>query len=99
MTVIIEIIVGVRFLMIKYMFLSVSGQLPPEESCSPVRIRVWVEVRAGFKVGYNQTIAAKENSPPVTVIFRVSFGIGGQFFSGAIFLEPFLRNHFHAIKM
>ena len=63
MTVIIEIIVGVRFLMIKYMFLSVSGQLPPEENCFPVRIRVWVEVRAGLRLGTTRQLPPRKIVP------------------------------------
>ena len=37
-----------------------------------------------------RTIAPKENCPQVRVWvrFRVRFGVGGQFFSGAIVLEP-----------
>ena len=43
-------------------------------------------------LGDNQTIAPKENSPPpvrVRVWVRVSFEVGGQFFSGAIVPEPY----------
>ena len=45
-------------------------------------------------LGGKQTIAPKENCPPVRVRgwIRVSFGVKGQLFSGAIFLEPFKLN-------
>ena len=41
-------------------------------------------------MGSNQTISPEENSPPVRVRVwvRVSFGVGGQFSSEAIVLEP-----------
>ena len=41
----------------------ISGQLPPEKNCRPVRVGIWL---------------------------RVSFGVGGQFSSEAIVLEPSL---------
>ena len=41
-------------------------------------------------LGGNQTIAPEEICPPVRVKgwVRVSFGVGGQFSSGPIVLEP-----------
>ena len=61
----------------------VSGQLPPEENCSPVRVGVWVKVRVNFTVGGNQTIAPDENCPPVRVrgCVRV-LGMGAVFLGG-----------------
>ena len=62
-----------------------SGELPPEENCPPVRVGVWIKVRVSFRVGGNQTIAPKENSPPppsavrVRVWLRVSFWVEGNF--------------------
>ena len=43
-----------------------------------------------LELGDNQTIAPEENCPPVRVrvCLRVSFAVGGQFFLGAIVLEP-----------
>ena len=68
----------------------VSGQLSPKENCPPVRVGVLVKVRVSFRVGGNQTIAPEENCLPASVRswVRVSFGVGGQFSSGAIVLEP-----------
>ena len=57
----------------------VSGQLPPEENCSPVRIRVWVKRRVRFRIGGNQTVGPEVNwSSPVRVRvwLRVSFEVG-----------------------
>ena len=73
---------------------TVSGQFPLKENCLPVRVGVLVKVRVSFRVGGNQTIAPEENCPPVRVRvwLRVSFGVGGQFSSGAIVLEPFGTN-------
>ena len=67
--------------------------MPPEGNCSPVRVRVSVKVRVSFRVGVNQTIAPEENCPlfRVRVWVRISFGVRGQFSSGAIFLEPFYK--------
>ena len=47
--------------------------------------------------GSNQAIALEENCPAVrvTIWVRVSYGVGGQFSSGAIVLEPF----FHSLEM
>ena len=58
----------------------VSGQLPPEENCPPVRVGVSVKFRVSYRVGGKQTIASEDNSPMIRV--RVSFGVGGR----AIFL-------------
>ena len=61
-------------------FVSVSGQLLPEENWPPIRVGVWVKVRVSFRVGGNQTIASEENCPAarVTVWVKISFGVGGQ---------------------
>ena len=61
----------------------VSGQLPPEENCPPVRAGFSVKVRVSFRVGGNQTIAPQINCTLVRVRVWVSFGVGG-----AIVLEP-----------
>ena len=65
--------------------------MPPKENCPPIRVGIWIKVRVNFRVGGNHTIAAKGNCPlvRVRVWVRVSFGVGGQFSSGAIVLEPF----------
>ena len=57
----------------------VSGQLPPEENCPPLRVVVWVNVRVSFRVGGNQTIEHEETCPPVRVrvSVRVDFRAGG----------------------
>ena len=52
---------------------------------TPVRVGVWVKVRVSFSVGSNKTIAPAAR---VRVWLGVSFGVGGQFFLGAIGLEP-----------
>ena len=71
---------------------TVSGQLPPEENCPLVMVWVWVKVRISFRVGGggNQTVALKKSCPSVRVRvwLRVSFGVGEQFSTGAIILEP-----------
>ena len=69
----------------------ISGQLPPEENCPPVRVGVLVKARVIFRVGGgNETSVPEENCllVRVRVWVRASFGAGGQFSSGAIFLEP-----------
>ena len=77
----------------------VSGQLPPEENCPPVRVRVSVKVRVSFRVeggGGNQTIAPEKNWPlvRVRVWVRVIFEVGRKYFLGAIVLEPFESKFF-----
>ena len=52
-----------------YLLNTVSGQLPPEENCPPVRVGVWVKVRDSFRGGGNQTIVPEKKCPPVR--FRV----------------------------
>ena len=68
----------------------VSGQLPPW------KIAPWLGLGFGSRLGLvlglgvNQTTALQENSPPVRVRtwVKVSFGVGWQFSSEAIVLEP-----------
>ena len=52
-----------------------------------------VMVKGSFRVGGKHIIAPEENCPSVRfrVWVRVSFGVGGQFSSGAIVLEPFRK--------
>ena len=63
---------------------------PPKKIVPPVRIGVLVKARVSIRVVGNQAIAPEENCPlvRVRVWLRVSFGVGGQFSSGAIVLEP-----------
>ena len=68
-------------------FSRVSRQLPHNENCPLVRVGIWVKVRVSFSVGGEQTIASEKFFPTV----RVRFGIGRQFSSGAIAVEPFSR--------
>ena len=60
------------------------------------RLGLGFESRLGLVLGLgdNQTIAPEENCPlfRVRVWVRVSFGVGGQFSSGAIVLEPNVIN-------
>ena len=68
----------------------ISGQLP-EENCLPVRVGVSAKVRVIFRVGGQPNNCPRGKlTPPVRVRvwLRVSFGVGGQFSSGTIFLEP-----------
>ena len=62
------------------------------DNCAPRKIARWLGLVLGL--GGNQTIGLKENFPPVRVRVwvRVSFGVWGQFSSGAIVLEPSYRN-------
>ena len=66
--------------------------MPPEENCPTVRVGVWVKVRVSFRVGEQPDNCPEENR--VRVWLKVSFGVGGQFSSSAIALEPF-RNGSH----
>ena len=73
--------------------LLVSGQLPPEEYCPPVRVRVWVKVRVIFRVGSNHAIATSKVAPRLGLGFGLELVLGlrgGAFSSGAIVLEPLL---------
>ena len=64
------------------------------DNCPP-RLGLECESRSGLVLGFgvNQTIAPEKNSPPVRVRvwLRVSFGVVGQFSSGAIVQEPFFK--------
>ena len=68
-----------------------SGQLPPEESCLPVRVGVSVEVSVSFRVEGqpDDCPGAKLPLVRVRVWVSVSFGVGWQFSSGATVLEPY----------
>ena len=70
------------------MITSVSGQLPPEENCPPIRVGIWIKVRVNFRVGGQPHNCFQGKLVKVRVWVRVSFGFGGQFSSGAIVLEP-----------
>ena len=53
-----------------------SRQLPPEENCPLVRVRVWVKLRVSFKVVSNQTIAPEKNcSPPLLLGLMFALGL------------------------
>ena len=60
------------------------------DNCLPVRAGVCVKMRVSFRVAANQAIVPERNCPPirVRVWLRVSFGVAGQFSTGAIVLEP-----------
>ena len=75
----------------------VSGQLPPKENCPSVEVGIWAKVRVSFRVGGQPGNWARGKlSPPVRVRvwLGVSFGVGGHFSSGAIFLEPLPMHKF-----
>ena len=82
----------------------VSGQLSPEENCPLVRVGVWVKVRVSFRVGGWSDNCPREKLPPpvmARVWVRVSFGVGRQFSSRAIVLEPLWMTAsrlFHSLK-
>ena len=44
----------------------VSGQIPPEENCLPVRVGIWAKVRVSFRVG-----GQPENLPQYIYIYIV----------------------------
>ena len=71
--------------------LTVSRQLPPEENCPWLGLGFGSTSGLVLGLGGNQTIAPKEYCPPVRVRvwFKVSFGVGRQFSTGAIVLEPY----------
>ena len=70
---------------------------PPPPRFGP-GVGVWAKVRFSFRVGGQPDNRSRRKllppSPPpaamvrVRVWLRVSFGVGGQFSSGAIFLQP-----------
>ena len=72
--------------------IKVSGQLPPDENCLPVRVGVRVRVRISFGVGGNQTIALEEKCPRLVLGFGlglvlVLWGGGGAVFLGGNYLR------------
>ena len=72
--------------------LNESGQLTPEENCPPVRVEVSVNDRVSFRVR-----ADSGNCSGVVPWLGLGFGLGlvlglgEQFSSGAIVLEPILK--------
>ena len=62
-------------------FVSVSGQLLPEENWPPIRVGVWVKVRVSFRVGGNQTIALEKKYLRLALGFGLGIvlGLGGNF--------------------
>ena len=70
------------------------------DNCPPRKINLRLGLGFGSRsglilgLGGNQTIAPDENCPSVRVRvwLRVSFGVGGQFSSEAIALEPFFNS-------
>ena len=42
----------------------VSGQLPPDENCPPVRVGVWVKVRVTFRGGGQPDNCSRRKLPP-----------------------------------
>ena len=77
---------GIRTIKLK----GYPNNYPPRKIA--LRLELGFESRSGLVLGFggNQTIAPKENCPlvRVRVWLRVSFGVGGQFSSGVIVLEP-----------
>ena len=79
-----------------YLLNTVSGQLPPEENCPPVKVGVWVKVRISFGVGATRQLSSKKNFPRLGLGFGlglvcfcfVFFGGWVQFSSGEIVLDP-----------
>ena len=74
-----------------YLLNTVSGQLPPEENCPPVKVGVWVKVRISFRGGGNQTIVPEKKFPPVRIrvwlrvslfLFCFFWGVGAIFLGG-----------------
>ena len=62
----------------------VSGQLPPEENCPPVRVGVSVKVRVSFRVGGQPENCPREKLPPGQGQGLAQVQFWGW---GAIFLE------------
>ena len=73
----------------KYLYLD---NCPPRKFSPQVRIGVWAKVKVSFRVGRQpgNWPRGKFPSPQVKVRFwlSVNLGVGGQFSSGVIFLEP-----------
>ena len=80
-------------------FISVGGypdNCPPRKNASRLglgfwsRLRLVLGLRGGRGRGRKQTIVPEENSTSVRVMVwtRLSFGVGWQFSSGTIVLEP-----------
>ena len=66
--------------------IQVSGQLPPEDNCLPVRVEVCVKVRVSFRLGRQPDNCPERKLPHTPVRFRVwvrvSFGLGAIFLWG-----------------
>ena len=58
--------------------------MPPEESCPPVKIGVWVKVSVSFRIGRQPGYWPEENCPLVRVrgSVRLSFGVWVAIFRG-----------------
>ena len=81
-------------------FISVGGypdNCPPRKNASRLGLGFWSRLRLVLELqvgvgggGRNQTIVPEENSTSVRVMVwtRLSFGVGWQFSSGTIVLEP-----------
>ena len=74
---------------------------PPEENCPLLRVGVWSSLGIVLGFGGNQTIVPEKHWPlvRVRVWVRVSFGVGGQFSSGAIVLEPYWLIYFNFYEL
>ena len=70
----------------------VSGQLTPRKIAPQLGVGFGSKLWLVLWLEGNQTIAPEENCPLVRVRgwVRVSFGVEGQFSSGAIVLEPLI---------
>ena len=74
---------------------------PPEENCPPLTVGVWSSLGMVLGFGGNKTIVPEKHWPlvRVKVWVRVSFGVGGQFSSGAIVLELYWLIHFNFYEL
>ena len=76
--------------------MTVPGQLslPPRKIVPQLELGFGSKPRLVLGLGGNQTIVPERNCTQVSVRvwLRVSFGVGGQFSSGAIVLEPSVRH-------
>ena len=68
----------------------VSGQLPPEDYCPRLELGFGSRSVSVLVLGATRQLPPRKIAPAarVRVWLGVSFGIGGQFFLGAIGLEP-----------
>ena len=88
----------------KNCFMRYPDNCPPRKIPPLVRVGVWVKVRVSFRVGGWSDNCPREKLPPpvmARVWVRVSFGVGRQFSSRAIVLEPLWMTAsrlFHSLK-